>query len=120
MKKSVISLILCSSFIAPSFASTFSNPKKVEYDTLVTLQGTIKKENGYPMLYLPSPISTVLGSDDEGLYQPVDKAQKIQIVWAKEKLPTGCVQAKGQLFGAHTMHHKTDVLIELQSYKKCK
>ncbi|MBV6540733.1 DUF4431 domain-containing protein [Ursidibacter maritimus] len=117
MKKLLVSLFLLGSFSTVSFAM---NPSKVEYDTPVTLQGTIQKENGYPMLLLTKPISTVLGADSDGTYNPVERAQKIQIVWTKEKLPLGCVEVKGQLFGAHTAHHKTDVLIELESYKKCK
>lgn len=117
MKKLLIPIFLLSSFNTSAFAV---NPNKVEYDTPVTLQGIIQKENGYPMLVLPKPISTVLGSDSDGMYQPVDKVQKIQIVWTKEKLPVGCVEVQGELFGAHTVHHKTDVLIELKTYKRCK
>ena len=116
MKKSLIALsILTSTSIAMA-----SSIVKVEYDKPVTLQGNIKKENGYPMLYLSKPISTVLGSDSDGMYNPVDNVNKIQIVWTKEKLPTGCVTVKGELFGAHTAHHQTDVLIDLKSYSKCK
>lgn len=117
MKKIILTSALFVAFINVSFAV---NPPKVEYDTPVTLQGEIKKENGYPMLYLPKPISTVLGADSDGMYNPVERVQKIQIVWTKDKLPTGCVTVKGELFGAHTNHHKTDVLIELTSYQKCK
>lgn len=116
MKRLLASLVI----LTMSNLSMAAGLDKVEYDKPVTLKGNIQKENGYPMLYLSKPISTVLGEDSDGMYDAVDNVTKIQIVWFKEKLPTGCVIVKGELFGAHTMHHKTDVLIDLKSYSKCK
>ncbi|MDO9837443.1 DUF4431 domain-containing protein [Glaesserella parasuis] len=113
-----LALVISLSSFSPIILA--KNPVSVEYDTKVILEGTVKKESGYPMLYLPSPITAVANPESEGLYSTVKGAQKLQIVWLGDKLPTGCIIASGVLFGAHTIHHKTDVLIELESFKKCK
>ncbi|MDH3001330.1 hypothetical protein A1D23_12460 [Chelonobacter oris] len=119
MKKISTLFIALSVFGFSINAAMAENPSTVNYDTPVPLEGTVKKENGYPMLYLPSPITAVAKPEDV-LYSTYSGAKKLQIVWSGKKLPIGCIKANGQLFGAHTAHHKTDVLLELSSYEPCK
>lgn len=111
-------LLAVSLLISANYALA-ANPSSVNYDTSVTLEGTLKVEKGYPMLYLPAPITAVAGANSDGLYDTFNGAKKLQVVWLGNKLPTGCILATGSLFGAHTVDHKTDVLIQLKSYKSC-
>lgn len=108
-----VSLLVSASYVSAA------NPSSVDYDTPITLEGTLKVEKGYPMLYLPAPITAVAGANSDGLYDTFSGAKKLQVVWVGEKLPIGCMLATGSLFGAHTVDHKTDVLIQLKSYKSC-
>ncbi|MFP4731366.1 hypothetical protein [Pasteurella multocida] len=112
-------VLLAVSLLISASCVSAANPSSVNYDTSVTLEGTLKVEKGYPMLYLPAPITAVAGADSDGLYDTFKGAKKLQVVWVGNKLPTGCILATGSLFGAHTVDHKTDVLIQLASYKPC-
>ncbi|MDP8185342.1 hypothetical protein [Phocoenobacter skyensis] len=96
------------------------NPTAINYNTDVTLKGYITKTAGYPTLNLKEGI-TAIATPDNVLYGTEKNVKRMQIAWSKgTKLPTGCVIATGQLYGAHTAHHKTSTLIDLKSYKKCK
>ncbi|MGR3808212.1 DUF4431 domain-containing protein [Pasteurella testudinis] len=119
MKKATIAIILSTALFGLSSVAQAENPIQVDYSTPLTLEGNIKKENGYPMLYLDAPGINVRKGGDS-YYSDIDGVRKLQIVWSGEKLPVGCVFAEGTLFGAETAHHKTDVLIELNAYKLCK
>ncbi|MGV6989239.1 DUF4431 domain-containing protein [Testudinibacter sp. P80/BLE/0925] len=116
MKK--ITVVFATLLCGFSVFSLADNPTQVNYSTPLTLQGNIKKENGYPMLHLAAPGINLRGGE-ESFYPNIDGVRKLQIVWSGKKLPVGCVFAEGTLFGAETAHHKTDVLIELKTYKPC-
>jgi len=118
MMKCKVLLTAVSLLVSAGYVSA-ANPSSVNYDTPVTLEGTLKVEKGYPMLYLPAPITAVARAGSDGIYATFNGAKKLQVVWVGEKLPAGCMLATGSLFGAHTAAHKTDVLIQLESYKPC-
>ncbi|KGQ41231.1 DUF4431 domain-containing protein [Gallibacterium anatis] len=89
----------------------------------VALQGIIKIEKNYPYLYLKQGIDVVPAPNDD-LYNPARNVKRMQVVNVNagpgDKTPTGCQIVKGSLFGAHTAHHKTPVLVWAKSFEKCK
>ncbi|AEC16362.1 hypothetical protein P375_05770 [Gallibacterium genomosp. 2] len=100
--------------------SGFAQAKTYDYNTPIELKGVIKLENDYPMLYLKQGIDV----NKKDFYDSAKNVKKMQVVNINrkpgEKTPTGCQIVTGTLFGWETAHHKTPVLIQAESFEKCK
>lgn len=80
MMKLKVLLTAVSLLVSASYVSA-ANPSSVNYDTSVTLEGTLKIEKGYPMLYLSASITAVAGADSDGLYDTFNGAKPSSLGW---------------------------------------
>ncbi|MDA3977685.1 DUF4431 domain-containing protein [Gallibacterium sp. AGMB14963] len=121
MKKTLFT-ILGISLLGLTYSAQAAKPYVYDVDK-ITLKGIIKIENDYAYMYLDKSIDVIPQAGDD-LYKPAKNVKRMQVVNVNrkpgEKTPTGCQIVKGSLFGAHTAHHKTPVLVWAESFEKCK
>lgn len=99
---------------------TLVEAKTYNYNEPVTLTGTIKLENDYPFLYLKEGINV----NKADFYDAAKNVKRMQVININrkpgEKTPLGCQVVHGSLFGWETAHHQTPVLIQAESFERCK
>lgn len=115
-------------FILFSLTASVVSAQTVQDNTPVTLKGTLHsktfpaldeyhKAATVPVFKLTSPIDF----NDTDFGESQRNVKEMQTYSSGQKLPkSGCIVANGTLFSAHTAHHKTPVLFEIQSFKPCK
>jgi hypothetical protein len=126
-----IALIACLVALSAGPAGACDAPKHLTYDQPVEIEGVLRAGKGhheaqgdfdYLYLALDHPLCVDAppggGDDDFGNTGTESPIERIQVVNPDDKLnlPLGThVALKGKLFGAHTMWHAEQVLIDTET-----
>ncbi len=119
-------MALCALACALLFPIPGNSAECLTYEGEISISGTLQRatstdandrEETYWVVQLPAPACVAASSTDPDLNPAIDRVDRIQLVLSAEDyrryrpLLGQCITARGALFGAHTAHHHTPVLL---------